>query len=87
MAKKLPTPHERMLNLAKAEEIFGEEKKSSSLFETLNKSNPNDIDVALRKAVELCERFGDYEGALTKITEVLKRNRATRTKLLPAVGF
>ena len=59
-------------NLAKAEEIFGEEKKSSSLFETLNKSNPNDIDVALRKAVELCERFGDYEGALTKITEALE---------------
>ena len=44
------------------------------MFETLNKSNPNDIDVALRKAVELCERFGDYEGALTKITEALKRN-------------
>ena len=75
LAKKLPTPARAVaFNLAKAEEIFGEEKKSSSLFETLNKSNPNDIDVALRKAVELCERFGDYEGALTKITEALKRN-------------
>jgi len=75
LAKKLPAPARAVaFNLAKAEEIFGEEKKSSSLFETLNKSNPDDIDVALRKAVELCERFGDYEGALTKITEALKRN-------------
>jgi len=75
LAKKLPAPARAVaFNLAKAEEIFGEEKKSSSLFETLNKSNPDDIDVALRKAIELCERFGDFEGALTKITEALKRN-------------
>ena len=43
-------------NLAKAEEIFDEEE-IFEFVETLNK-NPNDIDVALRKAVELCE-FGE----------------------------
>ncbi|CAL6370434.1 unnamed protein product [Bathycoccus prasinos] len=71
LAKKLPARRERLRSTWPKPKRFSAKRRN---LRTLNKSNPDDIDVALRKAIELCERFGDFEGALTKITEALKRN-------------
>ena len=78
LAKKLPTPGTSGgVQLGQSRRDFRRREEIFEFVRNAEQVQSNDIDVALRKAVELCERFGDYEGALTKITEALKRNPAS----------